>query len=155
LKPQPSRDFTPPDPQITVEVLALTPRPVQVNILSYGLVRPRVQSQLVSQVGGKIDFVSESFRDGGVFNRGDTLISVEKADYQIAVRAAEANLLDAQRLYEEELALAEQAEQDGKRLGNRGKALPLVLRKPHLAGAEARVKSAQANLDGANLNLAR
>lgn len=155
FRPQPNRDFTPPTPQITVEILELAPRPVQVNILSYGLVRPRVQSQLVSQVGGKIDLVSESFRDGGFFDKGDTLISVEKTDYEIAVRAAEANLLDAERLYQEELALAEQAEQDWKRLGNRGKPLPLVLRKPQLAAAEARVKSAQANLDGARLNLAR
>ncbi len=155
FRPQPNRDFTPPSPQITVEVLELAPRPVQVNILSYGLVRPRIQSQLVSQVGGKIDFVSESFRDGGFFDKGDTLVSVEKTDYEIAVRAAEANLLDAERQYQEELALAEQAEQDWKRLGNKNKPLPLVLRKPQLAAAEARVKAARANLDGAELDLKR
>src|SRR5690606_20166615 len=107
FRPQPDRDFTSPAPQITVEIQELAPRPVQVNLQSYGLVRPRVQSQLVSQVGGKIDFVSESFRDGGFFDKGDALISVEKTDYEIAVRAAEANLLDAERLYQEELALAE------------------------------------------------
>ena len=140
---------------INVQVQEIKPEALHTRIESYGMVRPRIQSQLIAQVSGKIDYVAESFRDGGFFEKGEVLVGIEQADYRIEVNIAEANLLDAELQYQEQQALAEQAKQDWQRLGNNGNAAPLVLREPQLAAAEARVKSAKASLDGAQLNMRR
>jgi RND family efflux transporter MFP subunit len=68
---------------------------------------------------------------------------------------AAASLADARQQLAEEQARAEQAQVDWNRLGNEGEASDLVLRKPQLAAAEARVASAKANLIKARLDLER
>ncbi|ODS22404.1 hypothetical protein AB835_14370 [Candidatus Endobugula sertula] len=157
FKTQPSaeRHAAPNEPQISVQVVTLQPRDMPIRITSYGLVQPRVQSQLVAQVAGKIIYIAENAREGGFFEEGELLMAIEPDDYQVEVDIAQANLADARARYEEEEALAEVAEQDWKRSGNRGKAKALVLRKPQLAAAEAAVHSAKANLKRAQLNLKR
>ena len=49
----------------TVEVIALSPEEVSVTIRSHGVIRPRVEVDLVSQTTGLISTVSNQFVVGG------------------------------------------------------------------------------------------
>jgi hypothetical protein len=53
--------------QLAVEIQMLKPRSYQMQLQSYGTVEPRTRGELISQVGGKIDFISDKFRPGGFF----------------------------------------------------------------------------------------
>ncbi len=142
-------------PQMTVETQTIAPVDFQVSVPSYGIVRPRIQSLLVAQVGGQIVDKATNFDEGGYFAEGEVMLTIDPRDYQADVMIAEASLADARQTLAEEEARAEQALVDWNRLGNEGEASDLVLRKPQLAAAEARVSSAEANLIKARLDLER
>jgi RND family efflux transporter MFP subunit len=140
---------------MVVETQTITPTSFQVNVPSYGIVRPRIQSLLVAQVSGQIVDKSRNFDEGGYFAKGEVMLTIDPRDYEANVMIAEASLADAQQNLAEEEARAEQAQVDWNRLGNEGEASDLVLRKPQLAAAKARVASAEANLIKARLDLER
>ena len=153
--PQAERNEAPAGPQMSVDVLELERRPYRVNLQSYGTVQPRTQSTLVAQVFGEITAINDSLRDGGFFEKGEVLLNIDQRDYLANVKIAEATLLDAKQALAQEKARAAQALEDWNRLGNQGEAPPLVLRKPQLLAAEARVISAESALDKARLELER
>ena len=142
-------------PQMTVETKTISPTDFQVSVPSYGIVRPRIQSLLVAQVGGQIVDKSPNFDEGGYFAKGELMLTIDPRDYEANVMIAEATLADAQQSLAEEEARVEQAQVDWNRLGNDGEASDLVLRKPQLSAAKARVVSAEANLIKARLELER
>ncbi len=153
--PKAERETAPAGPQLKVEALELERRPYQVNLQSYGTVQPRTRSMLVAQVFGEITSINDSLRTGGFFEKGDVLLNIDQRDYLANVRIAEGSLLDAKQALAQEQARSVQALEDWQRLGNRGEASELTLRKPQLAAAEARVLSAQSTLDKARLELER
>lgn len=140
---------------INVEVQTLALQPHQVMVESFGVVRPRVQSLLISQASGQITYVSENFREGGFFKQGELLLKLDDRDHRVAVKSAQANVLVAKQGLQEEQARSKQAETDWQRLGNGEKANNLVLREPQLAAAKAQLLSAEAQLEKANLDLER
>ncbi|NVK23311.1 MAG: efflux RND transporter periplasmic adaptor subunit [Gammaproteobacteria bacterium] len=142
-------------PQMTVDVKSLEAQLYQVNIDSFGTVQPRTETNLVSQVNGQITYISDNFRQGRFFEQGETLLKVDDRDYLSDVKIAKASLLDAQQALTEEKARAEQALVDWKRLGKDGEPNDLVLRKPQLEAAKARLYSAEAQLEKAKLRLER
>jgi RND family efflux transporter MFP subunit len=141
--------------QMTVITKVLAPESYQVMVESFGTVKPRTQSILFAQVSGQITGVSEQFRDGGFFEKGDILIQLDDRDYTSEVKVSQASLLSANQVLLEEKARVDQAQADWKRLGNGKKANALVLRQPQLEAAKAQVLSAQAKLDKAELLLER
>lgn len=155
FRPQAERRFTPPVTRINVEVKPLALENVTAKIRSYGVVEPRVKSRVVAQVNGRVVFMAEEFRDGGFFKRGEKLLGLDKADYEIELDIAKANLVEAQVALQEQIVLADQAKEDWQRLGNEGDPPPLVLREPQVNAARAGVASAKASLRRAELNLSR
>lgn len=154
--PPEARRFTSaPKAAISVSVLELVPQSYQVMIDSYGTVKPRTQSLLVAQASGQIIEVSDEFREGGFFEKGDVLLKLDDRDHQAEVKSAQANLLTAEQSLLEEKARGQQALTDWKRLGGSSQASSLVLREPQLAAAQAQVLSAQAALEKAELDLER
>jgi RND family efflux transporter MFP subunit len=141
--------------QMTVETRVLTPQSYPIKVESFGTVKPRTQSMLFAQVSGEITKVSEQFRDGGFFDKGDVLVQLDDRDYTTEVKVSQANLLSANQSYIEEQARVEQAKADWQRLGNGKQASALVLRQPQLDAAKAKMLSAQAQLDKAQLSLER
>ncbi|MAD76337.1 MAG: efflux transporter periplasmic adaptor subunit [Rheinheimera sp.] len=140
---------------LTVEILPLKRQPFRIKLDSYGVVKPRTASALMSQVSGQVLFVDEAFRDGGFFTKGDLLVAIDDSDYLAEVNIAKANLITAQQNLTEELARVEQAALDWKRLGNEQQASDLVLRIPQQESANANLISAQAQLKIAQLALSR
>jgi len=154
--PDVRRAGPPGGPQTIVEVIPVTAQNYQITIDSYGTVQPRTQSMLVAQVSGQIVDVKQNFRPGGFFSAGETLVTIDPRDYEADVKIAEATLMDALQTKAQEQARAEQAQTDWDRLGNPGEqASDLVLRKPQLHAAEARVSSARSGLTKAKLDLER
>ncbi len=142
-------------PVLKVFTLTLTPVDYSVKVKSYGTIKPRNQSTLVSQIKGLITYASPAFVEGGFFEQGDILLKVDDRDYQVAKKIAEAALVEAKLVLLEEKARAVQAKKDWSRLGKGGKANELVLRKPQLSAANAAVSSAKARLEQTKLDLER
>ena len=118
--------------------------------------QPRTTGALITQVRGQIVAVSPNFRPGGFFTEGETLVAIDPRDYEADVKIAEAALMDALQAEAQESARAEQALVDWRRIGEPGEApSDLVLRKPQLQAARARVVSARSALAKTQLDLER
>ena len=153
--PENKRGRPAPSAQMTVEVERIKPVDYQVIVDSFGVVKPRTNSALVAQVAGQITYVSPTFREGGFFEKGDVLLKIDDRDHQAEVKIAQSGFMTAKQQYLEEQARANQAGVDWSRLGSGKSASDLVLRKPQLAAAQAKMLSAEAQLEKAQLNLER
>lgn len=142
-------------PQLSVETLEVVPRDYPVVLQSYGVVQPRTRSMLVAQVEGQIVNLNPNLRDGGFFERGDVLVTIDSRDYAADVNIAEAALADSRQVLAEAEARSNQAREDWDRLGNEGEIPDLVLRVPQLEAARARVLSAESSLRKVRLDLER
>lgn len=127
---------------------------VQLKVNAQGEVRPQIEINLVPQVGGQIVKVSPNFIQGGIFKKGEVLVEIEAADFDIAVIQAEADVATAEQSLIREIAEGDLARRDFEELG-RGTPSALALREPQRAQAEAGVKAAKGRLQTAKLQLAR
>ncbi len=154
--PEMERGGPPGGPQTVVETFTVTPSDYQVQIASYGTVQPRTRSALVAQVSGQIVEIAPTFRPGGFFTEDDVLVTIDPRDYEADVKIAEAALMDALQAEAQETARSEQALIDWRRIGDPGEPpSDLVLRRPQLQAAQARVISARSALTKAELKLER
>ena len=142
--------FTPPG----VRVEEITLRDVPLNVTSQGTVRPRTESQLVSEIAGRVTWVAPSFAEGGFFELGDVLITIDPFDYQQAVVSARSQLAQARLRLAQEEAEADVAVREWDALG-RGNPRALTLREPQLEDARASVAGAEASLERAKRDLER
>ena len=142
-------------PTMTVETIPVLPRDYRIMLQSYGTVQPRTRSMLVAQVGGQIVEINENVRDGGFFEKGDSLGQIDPRDYEADVQIALASLADAKQAMAEAIARSDQAREDWERLGNEGEPSKLVLRIPQLEAARAGVGSAESALTKVKLDLER
>ncbi len=126
----------------------------QVHVPSQGSVVPRLESELVCEVSGRVTAVSPSLRNGGFFQAGEELLRLDPTDYELALTLAELEVARASRLLQEEQADASVAKREWESLG-KGEASALTLRIPQLAEAQANLKAAQANLKKAKRDLER
>lgn len=127
---------------------------VRLSVRTQGETRPQTEIDLVPQVGGKIVYVAPNFIEGGFFREGETLIRIDPSDYRVAISRAQANVAQAQQALTREIAEGEIARADYEELG-RGEPTALALRQPQRQQAEAALQAAQADLDNAQLQLAR
>jgi len=127
---------------------------VRLKVTAQGEARPRTEIDLVPEVGGKIVYVSPNFIDGGIIRKGETLIRIEDADYQVALVRAQSGIAQAEQILIREQAEGEIARRDYEELG-RGEPTALALRKPQQAQAQASLQLAQAELEAAKLQLTR
>jgi len=151
-KPEAERG-APPVVPVAVEAVRVQPASFQVVVRTEGTVEPRTQSTLIPQVSGVVRSISPSFRDGGFFEKGDVLVTLDPKDYELAIASTEAQVAQAESALEQELAQAEVVKNDWKLLGK--KAPELGLRKPQIAAARAAVLSAKAQLERARTDLER
>lgn len=144
----------PPPERPQIEVLRAEPRTVQLNVYSQGIITPRAEIDLVSEVAGQVVKVAPSFATGGFFKQGEVLVVIDPRDYEFALTKAQAQVAEAHKALLQEQAEVEQAHRDWKALGE-GAPTDFALRKPHLAEAQAKLAAAQAELKLARLNLER
>lgn len=150
----------PPSPAPMVQVIKIKTGPQSITIRGEGTVRPLREIDLVPQVGGKIIHISSSLVSGGQFSKGDSLLSINPADYELAVTLARAKVKDSESklkvTQEEALVAIEEWQNHYPDNSNAGKkAPPLVAKEPQLAAAHARLDADRADLKKALLNLER
>jgi RND family efflux transporter MFP subunit len=140
ITPQ-KREAEPP----AVEVVRVAPDTVRLNVRSQGMVRPRTEIDLVSEVAGRVTRIHSGFAAGGFFERGEGLIALDPRDYEDAIIKAQAEVAEASRALLQEEAEAEQARSEWQALGE-GESTPLTLREPQLRERRAQFRAAQAAL---------
>jgi len=151
---------TPPEEKAKVDITpivaveAVTVAPMTLTVDSYGVVKPKYETELVAQVSGQIVDLSPTFVRGGFVNKGQLLARIDPNDYKAALIEAQANMATARAALEKERAQGQVAEREWKRITNTSPT-ELSLRKPQLAQELARVKSAQASVLRAKRNLER
>lgn len=153
-KPEPDPREPPPIRAPLVEVVEARPRAVSLSVMTQGSVTPRREINVVSQVAGIVQSVDSAFAEGGFFDASSELVKLEDADYQFALVRARARVADARQTVAQEKGRVRQAAREWRDLGNE-EANALFLRKPQLAGAEAALQAAEADLGQAQLNLRR
>jgi RND family efflux transporter MFP subunit len=137
-----------------VAIEAITLAPMTLNVNSYGIVKPKYETELVSQVSGQVVELSNAFVRGGFVKKGQLLARIDPSDYEAALMDAQANLASAKAAFKTEMAQGKVAETEWKHITD---AAPteLSLRKPQLAQELARVKAAQAAVLRAKRNMER
>lgn len=142
---------------LTVRVIDAQPSRVNLTVTSQGTVTPLIESQLIPEVSGKIEWMSDSLVVGGFFNQGDELIRVESLDYETALSRAEAALLRAEaELEHSKFELARMRSLEERNLASRSN-LENALRIYRVntavqLDAQANVKQAQENLNRTTLH---
>ena len=146
-------------PALLVSVATATRESTTFVVRSRGLVSPRTQTTMVSEVSGQISEVSPAFVSGGFFRRGDVLIRIDPRNYETLVKRARAEVARARTGVATENALAGYAFDDWERLrelnADAGPASELTLRKPQLQQALAELESREAELEKAQEDLRR
>ena len=141
-------------PAPLVRIQTITPIDLQLVVSAQGTVAPRTESTLVAQVPGQIIKVSPSFVNGGFFEKGDVLATIDPRDYEVAVAQAQVQVAQAKLRLVREEEESKIAGEEWKLLG-RGEPTDLVLRKPQIAEVRATIAAAEGNLKRAQLNLER
>ena len=141
-------------PPPLVRVQSISPTDFQLIVPAQGTVAPRTQTTLISQVAGQIIRVSPAFANGGFFEKGDVLLTIDPRDYEVVVAQAQVQVAQAKLRLAREEEEAEIARDEWKRLGT-GEPTDLVLRKPQIDEARATIAAAEGALMRANLNLER
>ncbi len=124
------------------------------SVEAQGEVRPKREIAVAPQISGRVSYVSPDFIDGGFIKRGQVLVRVEAADYELAVVRARSGVASAEQRLARELAESELAIKDIEDLGL-SDASPLARREPQLAEARASLDAAKAQLQDAELALRR
>ena len=137
-----------------VKTMMILPRTVKASISSQGIVQPESELILLSELSSRVEWLSPKMEAGSSFKQGDTLIVLDKRDYELALISAESQVLNAEVNLEREQAESELAKKEWKRVGA-GLGSDLALRKPQMAQAKATYAAAKASLEQAKRNLSR
>ncbi|PKP82085.1 MAG: efflux RND transporter periplasmic adaptor subunit [Alphaproteobacteria bacterium HGW-Alphaproteobacteria-18] len=153
MKPVPEKNDEP-RPGLNVFAEQVTSGSLTITVEAQGEVRPKREIIVSPQISGRVTYVSPDFVDGGFIKRGQVLVRVEPADYELTIVRARSIVASAEQGLAREIAEAELAQQDLKDLGL-ADASPLARREPQLAEARASLEAAKAQLAEAELSLGR
>ncbi len=122
-----------------------------------GTVHPAREVELRPRVTGEIIAISDEFVPGGRFLKGETVLQIDPTDYELAVEQRESEVAEAQSTLALELGQQSIAKREYELLGETiaDEDRALVLRQPQLESVRANLKTAQAALQQAKLNLDR
>ena len=151
-----SLELESPNREVAVKTAVIQKSQVQLKVKSQGTVQPLTKTMLVSEVSGIVMVLAPQFEVGGTFAKGDVLIKLDPADYQVAKQRADAQLQSAKAQLLSEQARSTQAKKEWEMTGRPLSEAPvLALRSPFLAEAQSRLLQAQAEVKQAELKLQR
>jgi RND family efflux transporter MFP subunit len=129
-------------------------RPV---IEAMGTVEPEKDVVLQPRVSGEIVARAEAFTPGGFIDRGEVLVRIDPSDYENALAQRRSELAEAMADLELEKGRQRVARRDLELLSESvdPESEGLVLRRPQLDTVQARIESARAAVEQAELDLER
>ena len=156
LKPDESASYpTPAVQRPVVSVVEPIANSYQPTVRLNGVVESRTTTEVIPQVSGRVIEVSSKFRPGSRVAKGDVLLRIDPADYRLAVERTLAEIEAARS----ELALLEAQATAEKQVWNQQfperKIPDLIARIPQIAATKARIQSAEAARETAELSLQR
>ncbi len=136
-----------------VQVQSIVPGPLTLAVSTQGTVTPRMEIDLIAEVGGRVVEMSPALDAGGFFDRDDVLIRLDDRDYHAVVASAEAAVARSQS----EAKLSDDALERVERLFRQGVASDAVHDEARSAKivAAAALRSAESSLTQARLDLER
>jgi len=137
-----------------VKVTQVSPQNIRIPVHSQGTVLPAISINLSAEVTGRIIETSPSFANGAFFKKGDVLVRINPRDHELAITKAEALVASARQQLARAEAEYKQKVQEYKGVAP-SKITDYALRKPQYEEAKATLKSAQADLDLAKVQLQR
>ena len=151
---RPALDAKTPEPQAPlVRAVVTQPGEARIDIHTHGTVRPRTESNLVTELDGSLIETSPNFETGGFFRRGEVLARIDAADYEAALERARAERARA----ESEHDRARKELERRRALASSGAASPAqlddALNRERVTAAQAR--AARAELSRAQRDLER
>lgn len=124
-----------------------------------GEVIPAEQIELLPQASGRVVWMNPDLVPGANLEKGETLLKIDRRDYEFAVAQRKADVETARFNLKDEKGRHLIAKREWELLGNEEKSTPegkaLSLRLPHMERAEAALKAAESSLAAAELNLER
>lgn len=142
-----------------VQTESVIPSSHTVPVEALGQVIPARQTTLKAQVAGEIISTATNFVPGGHLEAGDTAVTIDPIDYDLAVKHQEAVLKEAEANYQLELGRQKIAREElailERTTGRKPDNANLALRAPQLAQAKAEIERAKADLAVALLDLER
>ena len=87
-----------------VEVIKLKSQSYTVSLKASGIVRAGTQTNLVSEVSGRILNISDSFNEGSYFKAGQTLLTIDDANYKNAIAISSSDVAGNRALLSQLLA---------------------------------------------------
>ena len=156
-EPEAKREAATKRTAMLVEVVTAERGDFQPQIIAMGAVVPAERVLLRAQVGGQITHRAEGFSPGGFIKKGDALLTIDPADYGHQLQQREGELAQAQASLAIEAGEQAAARRDYERLNRElsGMQQELILRKPQMRSARAKVTGAEAVLAQARLDLER
>ncbi len=157
---RPESDISEPEYKpVTVDVAEVVREDLRIHVQAQGTVTPLRETSVMSEVKGRIVWVSPAFNAGGFVQENDILLRIDPRDYQTSLLRAQAALESAESALAQEKGRAEVALREWQKLPKGSQrseeARDLYLRKPQLEQAEAQLLAARADLDTARDNLER
>ncbi len=131
----------------------------QGNIIIEGMgkVEASRKFNIITEVSGKVEWVSPEFVPGGFIAKGDPVFKIEKIGYEIAIEERKAELALAEKNLLELQGQARYAKilEDERKLKTTKEASSLRLRIPHIQAANADIAAARKKIEQAMLDLDR
>ncbi|GAB5450707.1 MAG: efflux RND transporter periplasmic adaptor subunit [Halioglobus sp.] len=157
---RPSTEVAEPEYQpVTVDVAEVVKETVRIQVQAQGSVTPLRQSNLLSEVSGRVLEVSPNFNVGSFVSAEEVLLRIDPSDYEAALLRARAAVEQAESALIQEKGRAEVALREWEKLPSNSQRSPeardLYLRKPQLEQAQAQLLAAQADLVSAEDKLER
>ena len=147
---------TPEPVPLSVRVITVEPRSVQLSVRSQGSVAPAVEAQLIPEVTGRIEWIAPSLVAGGRFSEGEPLLRIVADDYRntaarsrASLKRNEAEFENARFEYERQQELVKKQLISQSQLESARRAFRVA----EAAVAEARISAKQAELDLARTTL--
>lgn len=138
-----------------VEIVQPTIGDAQIRLEETGTVQVRNSIELSPQISGRVISANPALASGGHFRSGEILFQIDDSDYISSVERAEADLAATMADLQVEQAEADIARREWA-LVNPGEPISdIVAREPQLARAKSAVRSAEAALASAQLDLKR
>jgi RND family efflux transporter MFP subunit len=136
-----------------VEVVRVEPQSLHLSVRAQGTVQPRMEAELVAEIGGRVIAINAALAAGGFFEAGDELVRFDARDYEAVVERAGAAVARAAS----ELQVRNKAHQRMESLAREKLTSDSVLDDAQnaLHIARANLADAEAQLKRANLDLER
>lgn len=92
--PQPEQ-IEPEEVATAIRVIRIKKQSMQLEVLSQGNVLPRIQSELIPEVSGRVKWMSPKLVSGGYFDKDEILLSIDDRDYRSSVARHQARVTRA------------------------------------------------------------